>query len=80
MDATVFFLTVEKDGLWVRNHTGHRWKLKTVEQYNEFFARKARQYNLDIEDFTILCSSSLDFPEDYTRNKDTIALCNLIRG
>lgn len=29
---------------------------------------------------SVLCSSSLDFPEEYTKNADTIALCNKIRG
>lgn len=32
------------------------------------------------DDDIVLCSSSMDFPEEYTQNKQTIALARQIRG
>jgi hypothetical protein len=32
------------------------------------------------EDMGFACSSSVDFPEEYTENEDFIAMCNAIRA
>lgn len=28
----------------------------------------------------LMCSSSIDFPEEYTEDEDLIAICNAVRG
>ena len=40
----------------------------------------ATNWGIGFDDVIVLCSSSLDFPTDYTSDRDTIALCNQIRG
>ena len=51
-----------------------------IQYYIRFFTSEAERIGCDIDDLTVMCSSSMDWPEDSTKNKETIALANEIRG
>lgn len=38
------------------------------------------QSHPDYEPTSFMCSSSIDFPEEYTDNKDLLAICNAVRN
>jgi hypothetical protein len=46
-------------------------RITTAEEYNAFVAFRRPDY--------FMCSSSLDFPEDSTKDANIIALCRAIR-
>lgn len=52
------------------------FKIHTLDQWNEFLDY-VEENNLPK---TLTCSSSLDFPKEYTKNPTVIHLCDLLRG
>ena len=52
------------------------FKINTLEQWDEFLDYMEKN-ELPKK---LVCSSSLDFPEEYTKNPTVIRLCDLIRG
>jgi hypothetical protein len=82
-----FFLTVNDAGLlevqWgKRNSRGNFVFTETVDLagWDAFWTARADELDLDQDDLRLMCSSSLDFPEDYTDNPDTLTLCRALRG
>jgi hypothetical protein len=53
--------------------------VKSETDFREFMLARMKKYNLKQEDLIIMCSSSMDFPEDDTENKATIALAHALR-
>ena len=55
-------------------------RVVTSEQdFKSFMQARMKKYNLKADDLIIMCSSSMDFPEDSTNNKKTIALARALR-
>ncbi len=71
----VAFLTIENNRIEATlNENGNKIlvPLYTIADYRKMI----REYDL----YMVQCSSSLDFPEEYTDNENTINLCDQIRG
>lgn len=80
--VTYFFLTASNGYLEVvygpiGNKTTR--KINDADDYNSFFAGKIAEAGGDKDELTVMCSSSVDFPEDYTSDADVIALCHAIK-
>jgi hypothetical protein len=54
--------------------------LKSKKDYKEFCQQQARYLKIKPEQLHIMCSSSLDFPAEYTNHSRIINLCDWIRG
>jgi hypothetical protein len=72
------YLTVKDDGLEViygepNGRVEDRALITHAKELHEFFLAHP---DTDL----VLCSSSLDFPEEYTSNKEIIELCDDIRN
>ena len=72
------YCTCESDGVHMsygpRGELGKNDEERVVRTYDEFIA-----FLIDCRESVVLCSSSMDFPQDYTDDADVIALCNRIR-
>ncbi len=81
---TYFFLTVKGDSIVVEyvdgNGTECSYTFKDVFDYHYFItlrSKEAREVGLDI---TVMASSSLDFPRDYSSDQSVIDLARAIRS
>lgn len=70
------YLTVEKDGIHARLMGDKSDKTKAVVKTWEELVAWCQEHGVD----NFMCSSSLDFPEEYTKSKKIIALCDKIRN
>ena len=72
----MLYVTLNPDHLRVTCEGDDRLPLevRTKEDFVGKFADIYEEYG------TIQCSSSLDWPEDYTSDSDLILMCDLIRG
>lgn len=89
---TYFMLTVSGDHLEAHygpnlhsydaegRYVGDRTVFESGDHYFKFFADAAKAAGVDLHDLMVMCSSTVDFPEDETNNEKTIALCRMIRG
>ncbi len=77
-----FYLSIEDGHVVVtdKNTNDVGTIIYTVEQYAEYFNRKADLADRPIEDFCIMSSSALDFPDEYTKSATVIDLCDAIRN
>jgi hypothetical protein len=82
--ATYFFLTIEYDNVVVKYDGTSGGKvtrpIRDIEDYRQFFISKADEAGVDIDNFDVMCSSSIDFPEEHTKNPKTINLAREIRS
>lgn len=70
-------LTVVYDG----QRGGRMWRvIRDKADYDQFFASKAAELGTAVEDLDVMCSSSIDFPHEYTRDPAVVALALEIRG
>ena len=75
-----FFLTVNSDGVTCTAHDT-TLAVESVEALNAFLSERAKALGLsDRFALTVMCSSSMDFPEDATDDPKLIALTRAIRG
>lgn len=78
-----FYMTIEKNNVVVKYDSSSKKKntkqLKNFEDYVEFFKNILVKRGIGANDLTIMCSSSLDFPHEYTKKKSVIALANRLR-
>ena len=51
----------------------------SVDDFRNFIQSRMKKYKHTADDLIIMCSSSMDFPEDSTSNKKTIALAHELR-
>ena len=74
------YLTCESDGVYAE-HNDERRLIKSENEIAEFAHEicVTNDGNPDECDLIVLCSSSLDFPEEYTDKKEVIELCRKIR-
>lgn len=76
-------LGVEEDGCNLRLNTGEsvlNYKFRTKEELRDLFRKIENEYKIDLDDVPIMCSSSMDFPEEYTTDKEILALAAFIRN
>lgn len=72
-----YFMAVEKDGIQLSKN---KKKLgKPVKDVDELVALLGKAGYSDSEDI-VMCSSSMDFPREYTDDEAVIALADKIRG
>jgi len=56
-----------------------RRTIKSVEDFAKFITAKAEEAKCKVDDLIIMCSSSMDFPEDSTKDPDVIKLAHALR-
>ncbi len=71
-----YFLSVESDGIKVHLNKKHIGLITSMEELTDILVDNGYNEGVDI----VLCSSSLDFPKEYTNKKKIIKLCDEIRG
>ena len=54
--------------------------LNSIEDYNALVHGCATMWGVPVCEVAIVCSSTIDFPEEYTSDPDTIALCRSLRS
>jgi len=79
-----FGLGIEKDKVMLRfveKEGGPQVKreVTSVKDFTQFILAKAKAAKCEPDDLIIMCSSSMDFPEDSTTNKATIDLAHDLR-
>ena len=76
-----FFLTIENGVIVVKyaNVDGNEItkELLTAGEFDEFFMLKKEEHENNLE---IMCSSSMDFPDEYTDKPEVIELAGMIRN
>ena len=81
--ATDCFLTIEHKRLmvmYVGTHGGVVTRtIKDLLDFTTFCNSKADEAKMAVEDFLIYASPSLDSPEEYTDNSETIELARTLR-
>lgn len=81
-----FVLGVDEDGVYIRfvktakQKRQSRRKIKSVEDFVSFIKAKAKAANCEPDDLIIMCSSSMDFPHEYTKDTKVIKMARTIRG
>lgn len=82
--ATYFLLTVKNDRVVVVYDGTHGGEItKVVDSsaaFGEFLRSKAAEAEVDVGALTVMCSSTMDFPREFTANAETIALATELRG
>ncbi len=73
----MIFLTVEEDAIQV-SQLDSKELLGYAKTHAELVAL-LDHFKIN-KNTTFICSSSLDFPKDYTNDGEVITLCNTIRG
>lgn len=53
--------------------------VESVADFASFITERCKKAKVKPDDLIIMCSSSMDFPEDSTDNKKTIALARKLR-
>jgi hypothetical protein len=53
--------------------------ITSEEDFQEFLFDEAKRLGVTFFELNIMCSSSMDFPEDHTSNPETIALARALR-
>lgn len=84
MPGIQFSLTVKQDGVYVRYRPSIKSSVKSkriesVKDFIGFIKRKARQAQCDPDDLIVICSSTMDFPEEETKDKAVIKLAHDLR-
>jgi hypothetical protein len=75
-----FFLTTTSEGVFCHAHDT-TFVVESAEALNTFLTDRAKALGLpDRHELTVMCSSSMDFPEDETDDPQLIALARKIRG
>jgi len=74
-----FFLTIENDAVVVKTDYVAQ-AVASEAELAAFIASSAKAAGVANEDLSVLASSSLDFPEEFTSNKATIALAKALKA
>lgn len=83
---TDFYLEVSELGQghavyvhWSEGNEGQKRVVRSVEALDAFLQEAANKAGVERKALSVMCSSSIDFPEDTTKDKAVIKLCNEIR-
>lgn len=80
---STYTLGVDNDKVVLRWHAcgrRHDLELNSVLDYIAFVLSTANEVGCDADDLTVMCSSSMDFPKDSTKNRATIKLAHALRA
>jgi len=77
--ATYFLLTIDADKLVVR-YDGTTRPVASVDNLLAFLRSKAHEAGVPVDDLIVMTSSTLDFPEKYTRDDVVIEMARQIRS
>jgi len=81
--ATEFYLTIRSDKLWIEfdgTHGGrHSRQIMSENDLRQFLISKANEAGIAANELSVMASSALDFPEEFTKNAETIALARAIK-
>jgi hypothetical protein len=84
MIRNYFYLTIKNDNVVVEYEDSCKKEItrtfENIDDYAIFFSTIAKEAEVEFDDLIIMCSSSLDWPEDSTDNIETIKLADAIRG
>lgn len=72
-----------KGKMTVSYRTSSRWNEKPFDRIESIFLwiqERAKKDLLSLQHVNVMCSSSLDFPEEYTTDENVIRMANTIRG
>jgi hypothetical protein len=80
-----YYLTIEDDAVAIKVYFGltdskTAVRVKTAKDYCDFFETEMKRFGLKEDDLHIQASSSIDFPDEYTSDPDTIKLCEQINS
>lgn len=82
--ATMFHVTIQHENVVVvydGSHGGQITKrINTKRQFDDFMRSKAYEAGVGLDGLIVMCSSSIDWPDEWTESQDVIALCKEIRG
>lgn len=75
------YLTVESDAVVASLNQGHaKMAFDSIESWEKQMTEWAQDWSNRRVEPTIMCSSSLDFPDEYTSKQSVMDLCNAIRN
>ena len=81
--ATEFFLTLEHNRLWVKYHGIHGGErsrtVSSLDDLDAFLISKASEAGVRVDDLKIFCSSTLDFPDEFTDNPAIVDMARALR-
>lgn len=85
LHAGRYYLTIEDDAVAIKVYFGLTESktaalVKTPNAYVKFFETEMERFGLEESELHIQASSSIDFPEEYTNDPETLALCAAING
>jgi hypothetical protein len=75
-----YFLAIKNNRVEISRYGVSTRIVKSVADYNEYIAGEAKRSGCKAEDVPVFASSSMDLPEEFTSNKDTIALAKALRA
>ncbi len=73
------YLKFTSDGNLLLTFYGKDYTISTLEEWDAASAEIAAHELYPI-DHTLMCSSSIDFPDEYTNDEVLIAICDAVRG
>ncbi len=73
------YLRFTTDGNLLFTYNDKDYTITTLEEWNATVLDIIMS-NPDFERQSFICSSSIDFPEEYTDNPDLIAICDRVRN
>jgi len=73
------FLTIENDSVVLMDDRDVSYRVDSVEGYRLLLESEASRLGVTVEDLTVMASSSMDFPEDFTTNPQTVQLARELR-
>lgn len=85
MPGIQYTLGVEKDGVYIRyvnsskQKTPSKRKVTSVEDFVAFVKARLKKFKCKPEDLIIMCSSSMDFAKEYTKDRAVIKLADALR-
>src|SRR5262245_35192122 len=68
------FMTIEDGQLKAYTGRSDKGLTLTAANYEDFFLKAAAAFSIETEDLQLLCSSSIDFPEEFTSDPAVLAL------
>jgi len=81
--ATEFYLSVYLDRIWVTfngTHGGkHHRMVTSAKDFDQFLVSKANEAKVPVDALRVWASSTMDYPEEYTSNLETVKLAHVLR-
>lgn len=79
MKPTVFSLTITNGKVTIGHSGGKKHVINSVEEFVKYVKRKAKAAKCEPDDLIIMCSSSMDFPKEYTSDPAVLKLVRALR-